>query len=1002
MLRVLHIDDEPDFLEICRIFLEASGEFTVDTALSVPEGLAKLNATSYDAIVSDYRMPGMDGIILLKTLRSQGSTLPFILFTGRGREEVVIEALNNGADFYLQKGTDMEEQFPELADKIRLAVGRRKAEELIRETSEYLTNLITNASVPIVVWDINFRITRFNRAFEKLTGFPEADVIGKDLDILFPDTSRSRSLDLTLRALFGEKWESAEIPIRTVSGETRTVIWNSANIYARDGTTLLATIAQGTDITERKRAGEALRENEARLDLALASAGMGVWQWDIQKNLRTFDRATCQLLGIDPDSFRGTADEFVIRVHPDDRGKLSAAMSRALEEDALYEPEYRAVWPDGSIHFLTARGKVVRDTGGKPVRVNGLLWDITRQKQLAEELRTSEEKYRRVLDTAEEGIWELDKNYLAVYVNPKLAAMLGYRPEEMLGKGMSRFMLKEDLADHALRMERRKKGYGDLYERRFVKKDGGLVWMFVSATALRDGEGNFNGSFTMVTDITQRKKVEENLRTSETRFRAIIQNTTDIIRILDKSGTIIFDSPASETILGYPPGYTVGKKPSEFIHPEDQERVRRSLKEVYDRKNSGRPTEFRVRKSDGTYLYVESVAVNLLGVPGVDGVIVTTRPIDERKRSEQAIRENQIRLANAMDLSRLVNWEFDIATQMFTFNDRFYTLYGTTAENEGGYTMSADDYARKFVYPDDLPHVVASIEDIAEITDPAFSRQIEHRIIRRDGEIRHIVVRFSVVIGENGRVTKTYGVNQDISEWKAIEEQLKRFNEELEMKVLERAGALQQALEEKTVLLQEIHHRVKNNLQIIVSLIRLQQRKVSDPSARNALRDSESRVRSMALVHEKLYRSEDVAHVNLTDYVNALVLSISNMYRIDPGRVKIITRLEMISLDIHQAIPLGLILNELVSNAFKYAFPGNRKGEIGIYGSFSGDHITIAIQDSGVGFPERFDWKNASTLGLHLVITLVEQLRGTITYTPGRGGTTFEISIPVQEQRGKS
>lgn len=1577
MLRVLYIDDEPDLLDLCKFFLEETGEFTVDTVPSAAAGIAKLNAVSYDAVVSDYQMEGMDGITLLKTLRSQGSTLPFILFTGRGREEVVIEALNNGADFYLQKGTDTEAQFMELAHKIRLAVGKRKAEDLIRETNEYLTNLITNASVPIVVWDIGFRITRFNRAFEKLTGFTEADVIGQDLDILFSAATRAHSLDLTTRTLFGEKWESAEIPIRTVSGETRTVIWNSANIYARDGTTLIATIAQGTDITERKRAEEelkkayveiteteeelrqnyeemaglqkdlagreekyrslftnlpegavlhemvydenrvavdyrildanpatlrilgvspegiigkrsreawgadeppylaiyrqvaetglpvsfetyfppmnrhfqisayspgkgqfvsvfsditlqkkveaarreseekfhslfmrmaqgviyqdgsgaiidanpaavkilglsrdqlqgrasrdprwraihedgsdypgdthpsmvalstgkesegmmgvfnpldstyhwllidaipqflpgeekpfrvvttftditllrqaektilvkdelvhmtgemakvggwefdpetlegtwtdevarihdmepsdptnvgkgmsvysgesrekieiairdaihhgtpydlelemtsargihkwvrtraypevrdgrvvrvrgifqditdrkeaeletekrarelgeayeqltatgeelreqyeelgksqqayrlqsaflgtlldtipapvfykdrdgkyigcnhefgkffgvdrktipgktvsdilpdsvaqacsaadndvfrnnrpvqyectiqrtngssrdviffeapflaeegnpggligiilditdrkrtekALRENEARLDLALASAGMGVWQWDVQQDLRTFDPATCHLLGIDPAAFTGRPDEFFARVHPDDRENLRAAMRRSLEENVVYEPEYRVVWPDGSSHFLAARGKVVQDAGGKPVRVNGLLWDITRQKQLAQELRASEEKYRRILDTAEEGIWELDRNYLTTYVNPKLAAMLGYRPGEMIGKGMSQYMLKEDLADHACHMERRKKGYGDFYERRFVKKDGSPAWMLVSATALRDEEGNFDGSFTMLTDITQRKRVEEELRASEMRFRSIIQNATDIIRILDRNGTIIFDSPASEKILGYPPGYTLGKSPFELIHPEDQDRVRNSLKEVYNRESSGHPTEFRVRKADGSYIYVESIGVNLLGVPGVDGVIVTTHPIDERKRSEQALHENQIRLANAMDLSHLVNWEFDLASGMFTFNDRFYTLYGTTAEKEGGYRMSAEEYLRRFIHPDDSSHVAESVRDIAEVADPAFSRQIGHRIIRGDGAIRYIIVRFSVVLGENGRVTKTYGVNQDISEWKAIEDQLKRFNEELEEKVLERAGELQHALEEKTVLLQEIHHRVKNNLQIIVSLIRLQQRKVSDLPARNALLDSESRVRSMALVHEKLYRAEDVAHIHLTDYVNSLVSSISNMYRVDPERVKIVTRLEMISLDIHQAIPLGLVLNELISNAFKYAFPGDRKGEIGISGSFSGDHITITVRDNGVGIPEGFDWKNASTLGLHLVNTLVEQLHGTIIYTPDHGGTAFEVCIPVQEHRGKT
>jgi PAS domain S-box-containing protein len=142
---------------------------------------------------------------------------------------------------------------------IQQAVGKRKSDELLIETNVYLTSLITYASNPIVTWDVDSKITRFNRAFEKLTGFSEAEVLGKDFDILFPQETRSNSLDLICRALFGERLESVEIPIQTAEGDTRIVIWNSANIYAPDGTTLVATIAQGTDITDRKKAESSLK-----------------------------------------------------------------------------------------------------------------------------------------------------------------------------------------------------------------------------------------------------------------------------------------------------------------------------------------------------------------------------------------------------------------------------------------------------------------------------------------------------------------------------------------------------------------------------------------------------------------------------------------------------------------------------------------------------------------------------------------------------------------------
>jgi len=259
MLHILYIDDEPELLDIGKAYLEQIGDFIVDIVSSPHTGLRDLETKKYDAVICDYQMPEMNGITLLKKLRSRGSTIPFILFTGRGREEVVILALNNGADFYLQKGGEPEAQFAELAHKLKQAIGKQKADELLRETNVYLTNLITYASGPIVTWDIDSRITRFNRAFEKLTGFSEAEVIGQDFDILFPEKSRAESLDLIVRALFGEKWESVEIPVRTADGGVRTVIWNSANIYAQDGTSLVATVAQGTDITDRKKAEDNLK-----------------------------------------------------------------------------------------------------------------------------------------------------------------------------------------------------------------------------------------------------------------------------------------------------------------------------------------------------------------------------------------------------------------------------------------------------------------------------------------------------------------------------------------------------------------------------------------------------------------------------------------------------------------------------------------------------------------------------------------------------------------------
>ncbi len=140
-----------------------------------------------------------------------------------------------------------------------------------------------------------------------------------------------------------------------------------------------------SDITERKQAEDALRENQQRLDLALQSAHMGVWRWEIGENRRYFDDLTCQLLGIEATMFTGTAEEFFRAVHPEDREKIKAAQTRTLEQDAPYQPEYRVIWPDGSVRHIMSRGRLIRGDKGQPARINGILWDITERRLLEEE-----------------------------------------------------------------------------------------------------------------------------------------------------------------------------------------------------------------------------------------------------------------------------------------------------------------------------------------------------------------------------------------------------------------------------------------------------------------------------------------------------------------------------------------------------------------------------------------------------------------------------------------
>jgi two-component sensor histidine kinase len=215
-------------------------------------------------------------------------------------------------------------------------------------------------------------------------------------------------------------------------------------------------------------------------------------------------------------------------------------------------------------------------------------------------------------------------------------------------------------------------------------------------------------------------------------------------------------------------------------------------------------------------------------------------------------------------------------------------------------------------------------------------------------------------------------------------------------------GVTNASLQEKEVLLKEIHHRVKNNLQVISSLLNLQSAHVEDPQATEIFQDSQNRIRSMALVHEKLYQSQDLARVDLAEYIRNLATYLFRAYSANATGVTLDIQADDVFLTIDTAVPCGLILNELISNALKHAFPDGQAGEICVKLHANGDHqVTLSVADTGVGLPKDLDLNTTTSLGLQLVHTLADQLDGHIELN-GTRGTEFNITFAISENQGAS
>ncbi|MFH0789357.1 MAG: DUF3365 domain-containing protein [Pseudomonadota bacterium] len=473
----------------------------------------------------------------------------------------------------------------------------------------------------------------------------------------------------------------------------------------------------------------------------------------------------------------------------------------------------------------------------------------------------------------------------------------------------------------------------------------------------------------------------ETLRREKEFSESLIETAQMIILVLDPEGKILRFNPYLEKISGYSIDEVIGKDWFETFLPERDRGDLRELflKAVGDIQTRGNVSPIVTKGGEErTIEWYDKTIKNAQG--SVIGLISIGQDITERRRGEEALLESKAQLSNALEMAHLGHWEYDVGQDLFTFNDQFYKIFRTTVEQVGGYTMSSAEYAHRFVHPDDMAVVGKETRKAIETTDPHFNRQIEHRILYADGTVGYITVRFFIVKGSHGITVKTYGVNQDITERKLAEEKIKA------------------SLLEKETMLKEIHHRVKNNLAVISSLLGLQSRYLEDEKSREIFRESQDRVRVMANIHTMLYQSKNLARVDFGGFIRDLAGRLQQSYRTAEFPIEIQVDIADVSLPIETSIPCGLILNELVSNALKHAFPEGRGGEIHIGLTTAGDQYVLTVQDNGIGFPEAVAFQNTKSLGLELVNLLVGQINGTIDLTVD-GGTKFTITFPLANNK---
>lgn len=474
-------------------------------------------------------------------------------------------------------------------------------------------------------------------------------------------------------------------------------------------------------------------------------------------------------------------------------------------------------------------------------------------------------------------------------------------------------------------------------------------------------------------EILERKQVEETLRQSEARYRAVVEDQTELICRFLPNNIFTFVNDAYCRYFGKTPEELIGHSFAPVVYEEDLDLVKAQLNTLSARNPVVTITN-RVITPDGRIRTHEWINRAIFDETGqCIELQAVGRDVTELKQTEAALQESQRFIQKITDTAPVLLYVFDLIENRNVYINREITeLLGYTPKE---IQTMGDRLLQNIIHPDDRALFPGHVQRWSDAGDNDIF-QTEYRIKHSNGEWRYFQCQEILFTSTpENQPKQILGVAVDISDRKLTQQ-------------------LQTALKEKEILLQEIHHRVKNNLQIIYSLLRLQRRKIQDGKAAETLLDSQNRVKTIALIHEKLYRSENFAEIALNQYIPSIIRSLFSAYQTNSRLIRLHTQIEDIPLDMDASLLCGLITNELVSNSLKYAFPENQPGEIFIeICLLNQDIIQLIFRDNGVGLPEDFDSTSTNSIGLKLVRDLVNQLQGELKMN-GRQGMTFKITFP--------
>ncbi len=879
---------------------------------------------------------------------------------------------------------------------------RHSYEEELKASKEKYRELVENINDVICSTDSKGVITYISPAVERMMGYLPEEMVGRHFGefLLGADVANYEHLLQSLTS--GEPPGQVDLRIVARSGDLRHIRHSARPVLKGSEITGLSAVI--TDITDRKQAEEDLRRSNEKYHKIFENSILGLYQSVPDGRFLSVNLAFSRLFGYNSpvEMITSVADiGHQLYANHEDRGRV---ISQIVERGFLEGFELEAQKRDGTRFWISMNVRLVQDEDG--THFDGTVEDITKRKRAEDALEESEGRYRAIFENTGTAMAIIEDDTTISCANAEFERLAGYKKGEIAGKkSWTEFVIEEDL-ERMLEQHRLRRNDQDdaekSYEFRFRDKWGKVRDAALTMTMMPGSKQ----SIASILEITDQKKNHERLSKLNDCFLSFgSEPEKNIGLLIALCGEQLGATYAMYNCLDGDKLRPVGawNSPPGFICPLDfkgcfcynlirggRERIEviRDLQSTDYAKANPNVVRYGLRTYIGRAVSLGEDRIGSLCVVYKDdcilceedekllSIVTSAIGVEEKRRlAEEALRKSEEKYRHLVQSANSIILRMSTSGKI-TFVNEFAQKFFGCSEGE---LIGTDGFSIM------VPEMESTGKGFVELiggqgsgpggSDGSSSVVCQGR--RKNGERVWIAWTNKSILDDEGSLTEMLCVGNDVTERKLAEEKL--------------AASLQ----EKEVMLKEIHHRVKNNLQIIASLLNIQAHYARDEGAAEVLSECHNRVRSMALVHESLYSSENLAKVNFARYVSRLAESLFSSFGVDNQKIKLDLDLDDVLLSIDRAIPCGLIVNELVSNCLKHAFPGDRNGTIEIkLKRLGADDVLLNVKDDGVGVPQGLDPQKTQTLGLKLVSDLTRQIKGTFRFTSS-AGTDMAITFPV-------